>query len=651
MYHKKDQISGQIKILNEVHLLAMEEYKLHQEFLLYEAINPIFFKTGFSPKVQEHSTISKKIEFRLILFKRNEHAKLLFEGNFVNKIIEQQNNYQNIFSLIVQTIKNKGFKDFGVEGEMRDYAHTLMDIKELNQVDILMLRRNEKDFIIRKDILYVEQFDKIISKLRQDILNEESKSVLQKLRLDSIINGYSAAFKKLVKIDRKLIGKKSSPGLLLQLTGRHDIIVSQINVLKINASSVEANLFKSLLLGVGITMFIIFAIAFIFSFKIATHLSKPIVNLNKYMHDYVASKFSKIPLLETRKSKDEIAELSNSFFKMVEEITNHIKFFEDKVAERTTEVNKQNKEIVRQQEKINLQYKQEKANNNILEIQRKLLFDKHKNITDSINYAERIQKAIMPAKIAVKNILSNGFIYFQPRDIVSGDFYYLHEKKNKIFFAVADCTGHGVPGAFISIVGIHAIQRALNEFELEQPAEILNKVNDLLEQSISNYDETIINDGMDIAFCCYEKVSNTLEFSGANMPLWIVSKKISDEYESDEEEDIIVRSKEISFTYQVKEIQADKQPIGYYQKRLPFSNRIIDVEAGSMIYIFTDGYADQFGGAIGKKFKYNKLRNLLIEIQELPLDKQKQSIKETLVNWKGNYEQVDDICVLGFKID
>jgi serine phosphatase RsbU (regulator of sigma subunit) len=645
---KRTQIADQLQSLDEVHLLSMEEYKIQQEFLIKKSMNPSFYRTGKSLILIQQNGINGKINNRLQALARNADAKQLFKNNFISQIMLEQNQYQIIFKEVVNEIMKKGFKDYGIEGAMRNFAHELMKIKEIDQVNILMLRRHEKDFIIRKEVIYISQFKNVLTKVRKEIKENNKLNAAQKENLNAIINGYNTAFSNLVKSEWTLNGKIPGKGLIGQLSRKHDQIVEKINLQKKSAAIEEVKLQKYLTTVAAIMIVLIVTLSFVFSYRLAYELSKPISNLNNYINRYVATKFSVIPMMENRKIKDEISELSDNFFKMAEEITSYIQFFEEKVKERTAEINKQNSEISRQKTKIDLQYKQLMVKSGAMEMQQKLLVEKNNSIMDSLRYAERIQKAIMPSVNILKGILPDSFIYFAPLEIVSGDFYFIHQKGNKIFFAVADCTGHGVPGAFVSIIAIHAVHRALNEFKLEQPASILNKVNQLVEQDLSNYGDTIISDGMDIAFCCLDTSNQTLEFAGANIPLWIISET------NDENLNVIHHSNVINATDSnvliLKEVKADNQPVGHVQKRVPFTNHLIDVHKGDMLYIFSDGYADQFGGDLGKKFKYKKLKTMLQEIYYLPVENQKLILKETIKTWQGKNEQVDDICVMGIRV-
>jgi serine phosphatase RsbU (regulator of sigma subunit) len=646
---KRTKISKQLKALDEVHILSMQKHEIQQEFVINKTTNPSFYRTGKSLILIQQNSINVQIINRLNVMKKSSESKQLFEPNFINQLVKDHQIYQDLFNKIVAEIKVKGYKDYGVEGKMRNYAHELMKLKELDQVKVLMLRRHEKDFIIRKEVIYIGQFKSVIQKLKKEIKTSNRLTIEQQIYVDSIVNGYSIAFGNLVKSDWALSGKTPGSGLVSQLSKKHDGIVNQINNQKRKAAIAEADLEKNLVLVAAIMICLIFILSFFFSYKLASELSKPISNLNLYIKRFVSSKFTVIPLINSGKTKDEIGELSDNFSKMAEEITSYIQFFEEKVKERTAEINKQHNEILRQNSKIDKQYSQLMLKTGAMEMQQKLLSEKNKNIMDSLRYAERIQKSIMPSKEKFEEILNESFIYFQPLEIVSGDFYYVYKKGNKAFFAVADCTGHGVPGAFVSIIGIHALHRALNEFKLEEPAQILNKVNELVEQDLSNYGNTIINDGMDIAFCCIDYDNNLLEYSGANIPLWLISDIVEDEYESNLNIETIIIN-QMNETKILKEIKANNQPIGFIQKRIPFTNYSINIKKGDMIYIFSDGFADQFGGPLGKKFKYKRLKSMLLEINSFPLDKQKKLIRDSLKSWQGDQDQVDDICVVGIRV-
>ncbi len=262
--------------------------------------------------------------------------------------------------------------------------------------------------------------------------------------------------------------------------------------------------------------------------------------------------------------------------------------------------------------------------------QKDMLSLRNKNIEDSLNYAQRIQKAMLTTPKQFRSILPNSFILHKPKDIVSGDFYWISEQDDKIFVAAADCTGHGVPGAFMSLISFELFRKIIKTLHIYNPAEILNTVNNNFEEIFGNIEDITIRDGMDLSFCVLDKSMEKLEFSGAFNPLYIVRDNNLIELKSDH------------FSIGA-DIESDSPP-------KIFTNHTFKLKPNDVIYMFSDGYADQFGGPEGKKYKYRRFRHLLLNIHQLPIDKQKIFIDENIEEWRGNNEQVDDILVIGILI-
>lgn len=269
----------------------------------------------------------------------------------------------------------------------------------------------------------------------------------------------------------------------------------------------------------------------------------------------------------------------------------------------------------REKNRINTQLAEK---NNIIESQ-------HKDIKDSIQYAKRIQDAILPPLAHIQSFLPDSFIYYKPKDIVAGDFYWMEQKDNFVFIAAADCTGHGVPGAMVSVVCSNALNRAVLEFNLTDPGKILDKTRDLVLETFAKSDADV-KDGMDISLCVVNHSSKSVTWAGANNPLWYTSGN------------------------KMMEITADKQPIGKSDHPKPFTTHTIPVKSGNSIFLFTDGYADQFGGPKGKKFKYKQFQELLLSKYSESPDNQRQALHDAFTQWKGQQEQIDDVCVIGFRI-
>jgi len=269
----------------------------------------------------------------------------------------------------------------------------------------------------------------------------------------------------------------------------------------------------------------------------------------------------------------------------------------------------------------------------ITQNQKKIITEKNKRITDSINYAKRIQDAILPSKEDFKNCFSDHFIFFQPREIVSGDFYWLSAKDDKIIIAAADCTGHGVPGAFMSMIGNTLLNEIVNEQHITQPSDILNHLNEGIIHAL-HQESRSQDDGMDITVCLFEKNKNKVTFAGANHSIYIVADNILEKYEGD--------------FYAIGSMFGPKDSFGR-KKDFSFSQQEIQLKKDSSIYFFTDGFADQMGGTSGKKFLIKRFKELLLEISTMEIKEQEQKIKKTFEEWKGVHSQLDDMLIIGIK--
>jgi serine phosphatase RsbU (regulator of sigma subunit) len=263
----------------------------------------------------------------------------------------------------------------------------------------------------------------------------------------------------------------------------------------------------------------------------------------------------------------------------------------------------------------------------IIEVNRDLIAEKNKSITDSINYASRIQKAMLPWHETISKSLRDYFIFYRPKDIVSGDFYFYAEQKGRTIIAAVDCTGHGVPGAFMSMVGNDILNQVIIENSITQPGEILNQLNKGVKRALRQdalHSET--QDGMDIAICSIDIRNRLVEYAGANRPLYYGKGEL-------------------------QKINGNKAPIGGPTRDdYPFTNHELRLNEGDMLYMFSDGYADQFGGEKGKKFMLKNFKTLLDNISNDPLASQREVVERTLINWSADREQVDDILVIGVRL-
>lgn len=293
-------------------------------------------------------------------------------------------------------------------------------------------------------------------------------------------------------------------------------------------------------------------------------------------------------------------DLGHALLLMRDELKERERILEKKVEERTSE-------IAKQKDKIQELYK---------------------DVTDSIKYAKRLQDSILPPDSQVKEALKDSFVLYMPKDIVSGDFYWMNViNKNELLFGAIDCTGHGVPGAFMSLVAYNGLNQAVQEHNKIHPNEVLKDLNQIAGESL-NKDHSVdfVRDGMDLAVCKLNKKTLDLEYSGAKNPIYII------------------RDKELMIYH------ADKISIGEDNLNHEFTLNNIKLRKGDMIYLFTDGYVDQFGGKNGKKFKFTQFRNLLLDISDKDMEEQHEILYDTIVKWQGGYEQLDDIMIFGIRV-
>lgn len=264
---------------------------------------------------------------------------------------------------------------------------------------------------------------------------------------------------------------------------------------------------------------------------------------------------------------------------------------------------------------------------NEIDIQRSELQVRNKDLTDSLNYARRIQAALLPAEHHIRRIFQDYFIYYRPKHIVSGDFYWFSERDDKYFIAAADCTGHGVPGALMSMIGLELIQKIINELKVDDSDQVLLTMNRELESAFFKEEsgKAIIRDGIEMSICIIDRKTKVMEFSGAFLPVYIVRDD------------------------KLFEIKGDKKNVVQSFAMVSFNRSTFTLEDGDLLYLFSDGYADQFGGPENKKFMYRRLRHILLTISKYPLADQQRILDETIESWMGGHDQIDDMMILGVR--
>jgi serine phosphatase RsbU (regulator of sigma subunit) len=268
------------------------------------------------------------------------------------------------------------------------------------------------------------------------------------------------------------------------------------------------------------------------------------------------------------------------------------------------------------------------SQNLLIETQKEELSIKQTEIIDSINYAKRIQNAILPERRDLNRVLKSGFVFYLPKDIVSGDFYWMEElSASEVLIAVADCTGHGVPGAMVSVVCNNALNRSVREFGLTSPGKILDKTKEIVVEEFAKNSENV-KDGMDISLIKLNLSSKAAQWAGANNPLWIHRKGSN----------------------QIDQIKPDKQPIGVYDKVDNFKNHDLSLNSGDRLYLFSDGFQDQFGGKNQKKYKPKLMRKFLLGLEGDSMNEIEPKLLKEFNDWKGDLDQLDDVCIVGIEL-
>lgn len=281
--------------------------------------------------------------------------------------------------------------------------------------------------------------------------------------------------------------------------------------------------------------------------------------------------------------------------------------------------------------------------NELVQQQKDIVEEHNRSISDSINYARRLQSALLPTPEQINEFLPNSFLFFLPKDVVSGDFYWFENSGDWSFLAVADCTGHGVPGAMVSVVCSNALNRSVKEFALRRPKDILDKTRELVLDSFTKSTEEVA-DGMDISLVAVNVKEKKIIFAGAHNGLWLIRDK---KHPSEFGEDVRVLEGE---KYDLLEWKGDKQPIGKFYEMRPFQEHEIQLEEGDQLYLMSDGFADQFGGPNGKKFKYVSLKRTLLDAASQSMNVQRENLSIVYQSWKKENDQIDDVCVVGFRL-
>jgi serine phosphatase RsbU (regulator of sigma subunit) len=529
-----------------------------------------------------NSTFEADLELNLFLF-GEEHKHMLleiFEGEkFVYEKFTVESSTKRLKKYTYHTtLDGKYIVELGIYSRSADELINSINttVNELSDVDVAIFINKDNPISLTKDI---ELASDEVEFMKERFINQDS-----------------------VKIPKKIDGKKLFYNYYYIHRANTDLYKGAVIRIISDRSKEEILLRNELIKFIsifGLAIFIVIVLLYRKTKVITYPIKKLVDKVNRVTNGHLNERAEVV-------GNNEITTLSQKFNSMIEELESYYNELEQKVKDRTAEV-------VRQKEVIEI---------------------KNKHITDSIRYAKRIQNAILPPDNYVKQLLPQSFILYKPKDIVSGDFYWMTKKSNLVIYAAVDCTGHGVPGAFMSIVGYNQLNYAIDVKKARTASEILDCLNKgvvdtLREQGSEGRIMSKVKDGMDLALCVIDYKNMKLQFAGANNPL------------------CLVRDGELI------QIKGNRMAIGgNFDEELPkFTNHEMDLKKGDILYTFSDGYPDQFGGDDGRKFMLKKFRALLLEIHKNPIEEQEKILDDILENWRGKEEQIDDIIVIGVKIE
>ena len=631
---KKSEIENIHNYVFELQTIVLQDVNIINDFFIYDTKNPVFFASGQSNYINAHiitrSALNKKMQ-ELRNAGSMEHFTI---HEYLSSINFELQKYQNYFYKIKDLIQQRGFKDDGTEGKMRDYVHLLEDIPGINLEKVLMLRRHEKDYIIRNEEKYIQKLLKLGEEFKHEI--QVSPDLTEKRRQAALTNleNYLRLFQNMVALDRK-IGIKDNTALRKQLNNQGEYILSILSDFEQSTKREKEKILKRLRAGFIVSSLLLSSLSILLSFYLSRRVTRNLTILSENINSFVKHDFRPHygNYFPSSKVSNELSDLINNYRILRNKIIDLIADFQDQLEQRTRAIIHQKDKIAQQNEEITAQrdnlYKQKE----LLEVQKALLENRNNDIISSMQYARLIQDAMQPSTDTIQTHFPESFIFFQPKEIISGDFYWFKRIQNDEFnialLAVADCTGHGVPGALMSMLGIAFLNEIVLRKQVKSADQVLNSLRENILNSLQNKQNNghAGNDGMDIGLIMINYDKQTLEFSGANRPLYYFRDK------------------------QLEMIAGDKMSIGkivHYDK--PYSRKTIQYRKGDRLYLFTDGLSDQFGGDEDKKFKRKRIIKVLEENQNKNMNEQFQLIHKTFNNWKGRQPQTDDVSLIGIKI-
>ncbi len=595
--------------LNHLSSMISEINSLERDFFDYESINPSFYETSKSEVLDRSNLLFKELEYSL----RDLNNRLLEREitQHINRLTQNIREHSNLYDSISFCIRHRGFKDYGLEGKMRKEIHFIENHSPFeNLAGILMLRRHEKDYFLRKQSSYISKVEKQLNHLRQCVIDCKIDTIQKKIYTKSL-DKYDYYFSEIVRYEN-IIGITRNSGLNAAITNHSKEIITTIDNIKTQIKTALNS--RIYIISSLYTVSIIMLLSLLgLSFYSSRQLGVPMQKLTNSIRESVKNNFSPEHPIYYTQGNSEIARLSRDIQKMHEKIIT----YKQRLQRNHTEIQTQNQELHLQK--------------NELDIALANIEEKNINLTSSINYAKRIQEAILPDKEKLDSIFKSHFVLYKPKDIVSGDYYWVTQKNQHKVIVAMDCTGHGVPGAFMTLLGGMLLNKYIKGDDNPQPKEILAKIDHNIRELL-NQNKNGSHDGMDMAICVINDDTKKLLYAGAKMPLLYLCNN------------------------EILKIKATKRSVGgvIYMNtpEKEYEQHEIDLCSSSTLYLYSDGYQDQFGGMDNKKINRKKLEKTLETNSTLPLETQKLKLEKHLNEWMNPsketaYEQTDDVMVIG----
>lgn len=595
-------------LVNTLHVQLLALRNTQGDYMRIDVVKPSYFEMGTSSFLVQSDVLNGSIKQTLAEMK-HENYELLFDSVIrvrIHRLEQCIALNKAMFDTIQSLSLKRGYKNWGYEGTMRTCVHVLENFPGVDKLTVLQLRRREKDFIIRCEAEYLDSVSAIIIRMKAGVKQDHRFSLKRITELKKLVECYEQNFKQMAAIDLRL-GIRNASGMSFEVYQNFGEIESLMQDLADKTEGKQQALYRNIAIAFDVLMLLVVAFSIFFSLFLSRRITVPLMRLSQFIDNYTRGGFSESVTLDVGKSTNEVRLMKQNFEKMRDELSSYILHFKRKVDERTHEI----------------------------ELQKNIIMEQQTNLIDSINSAKLIQRSMLQEEKYVSQLVPDSFVLYLPKDIVSGDFYFADWKwcqplgAELLYMLVGDATGHGVPGAFMSTLGLSLVK---STFEKDLcPREFIVSLNSQLFQNLhKRKSRTLLHnfESMDMALCAIDYKHRKLYFVGANRPC------------------IVIRDGGLI------ELKRCVVAVGEMPSiELKIVVRELDLHPGDCIYIFSDGYASQFGDNESKKLNTKRLNDILRRVAHLEPSLQRHILETTLRQWQGNSQQTDDVVVMGLKFD